>query len=408
MLPVHRFLLLVFAGPLTIAAHVRAQAPLVVTRQGSAIHFEAWRFEEGAGGSYAPLVDMKTVAFYSPIPPATTPFFQTQWTDGFGNLAIPPNYEPTQILVAGPESHEVRVFEWRENSATPGTYTQGNPLTTVRFLGGQILLEPHMFGGLTAGHLNAFLHAHEASLELESYFTSAPEVIQVGFWPVYSTEIAAFLHAETELRIYCPPRAYALGIAPDTDAVGAPKHATVIAHELAHFHLARVWPALATNPFDVGPMRRFSEALSDFYASVVAGTAIIGANLSGASLPRHLTSGVRYPPDPSTNVYHQSLILSGALHDTRRAFLPGSGASPVELRIPQVLATHPQDERDFLVELLRLDDIDGNLANGTPHAWQYWFGFEREHSIPWPTGVARPYIVRLWRAPGRNPLNPVQ
>ncbi|MBK7875292.1 MAG: hypothetical protein IPJ77_06010 [Planctomycetes bacterium] len=401
--PVSAYLLSAVAA-CTVGGRAPAQAPVRVTLNGTSVRIEGYRVREysSSTASYEPLREMAVDAAYLPLPPSTASGLGlTQYADANGEVPIPAGYYPYYFNLAGPRSTRVYVREEHASTSQPTTFTTLNPVVHVNFLSGTPVLTnfPTQNAGIKVGHVSAYLNALEALDALEPWLGPTDQVITVAFRPYDTPTSASMQYSSATLHINCPEGPPWWGVAPDIDGVQAPRHLTVMAHEIAHYLTFLNWNSLGYPGWE-----RFSEGLADFFGAYVAGTHLIGVGMppqgSEPTLPRSVLNYVRYPPVWNQDPHLQGRILSGALWDTRLVLLAQGRLSGLpERRLRNVLALHPLDEPDYLLLLLEEDDDDGNLLNGTPHAYAYWVGFTRNHSIPWPTGVPIPNIARIQRLP---------
>jgi hypothetical protein len=153
------------------------------------------------------------------------------------------------------------------------------------------------------------------------------------------------------------------------------QHADVIYHEYGHgitdFQY-RPW----------GPSGGMHEGFSDFYAATITNDSKIGEGVMGY---RDLNNNLRSPENLQGESHADGMIIGGALWHMRvnlndvplaeslfhyaRYGLPGSPSQP-----------EPQNFLDYLVEVYVVDDDDGDLTNGTPHAAEIAPAFSR-HGI---------------------------
>ncbi len=132
--------------------------------------------------------------------------------------------------------------------------------------------------------------------------------------------------------------------------------ADVVYHEYAH----------AVTQFCYAPFgvpTELGEAFSDYFAASLTEQPRIGVGYRGRdTFLREIESDRVWPQDRSPDPHLEGLILAGALWDLRTAI---GAAADTLFHFARYGAARTMD--DFLVDLLLVDDTDGDLRNGSPH-----------------------------------------
>ncbi len=144
-------------------------------------------------------------------------------------------------------------------------------------------------------------------------------------------------------------------------------YTTVIAHEYGHFVVERLGLQ----------QRSFGEGYSDLLAMLYYNTAAIGHAFYGQNQPPLRSPGVDIVPYPCTEeIHHCGQTLAGAFWTIREAYRSFWGEAGIatanQLFIDWTQITGGGIENDSAhpltaVEILAVDDNDGDIANGTPH-----------------------------------------
>lgn len=156
--------------------------------------------------------------------------------------------------------------------------------------------------------------------------------------------------------------------------------ADVVYHEYAH----------AVTQFCYAPFgvpTELGEAFSDYFAASLTEQPRIGVGYRGRdTFLREIESDRIWPQDRSPDPHLEGLILAGALWDLRTAI---GAAADTLFHFARYGAARTMD--DYLIDLLLVDDLDGDLRNGSPHFGAIVDAF-RAHGIG-------DYSVRLTAAP---------
>jgi hypothetical protein len=152
--------------------------------------------------------------------------------------------------------------------------------------------------------------------------------------------------------------------------------ADVIYHEYGHGVTD-----LQTAPY--GPNGAMHEGFSDYLACTITNQPHVGRgfyiNPPDAYL-RNLDNNMRYPDSLANEPHHDGMIISGALWHTRQALSPyPMGYADSLWHFARYART--QDFEPYFWAYLTEDDDDGDLSNGTPHAWDIFHNFGDRHGI---------------------------
>ncbi|RME56991.1 MAG: hypothetical protein D6795_00310, partial [Deltaproteobacteria bacterium] len=106
---------------------------------------------------------------------------------------------------------------------------------------------------------------------------------------------------------------------------------------------------------------------------------------------RELEPDLYYPTDLTGEVHDNGQVLGSTMWDVRKALVEDgvSGQDLLNLMIGPIADAQALDE--WYDAVVVLDDDDGNLANGTPHACLIWDGFDaHSRGSGWPIPNDRP------------------
>lgn len=139
--------------------------------------------------------------------------------------------------------------------------------------------------------------------------------------------------------------------------VSTARIADVVFHEYGHAVTQYCY-----DPWD--PPGDMNEAFSDYFATTLTDQPRIGNGYFGpGSFLREVDRDRVWPRDASPSIHLQGLILAGALWDLRRDV----GRSVADTLFHYALYGAAGSFDDYLLDLLTVDDDDGDLGNGTPH-----------------------------------------
>ncbi|MEM7164474.1 MAG: dockerin type I repeat-containing protein [Planctomycetota bacterium] len=187
------------------------------------------------------------------------------------------------------------------------------------------------------------------------------ELLSPGFAPAQSPIQATVNFAGNCFASYMP----AFGLTFTSSGGGCPNTAygSVVAHEYFH-HIAFQLGGF-TAPYD--------EAMADVFAAFVLDDPEIGRNFYGPLTNlRHLVGTAQFPSPNPSDPAAEGLPLAQAFWDLRVAFQNQLGVATGEqladeLWLGALLVTSGVIDSSIILDLLELDDDDGNLGNGTPH-----------------------------------------
>jgi hypothetical protein len=144
--------------------------------------------------------------------------------------------------------------------------------------------------------------------------------------------------------------------------------ADVVYHEYTHLATMYAYlPEWAPEPF--------AEAFADYFAASLVNSSLIGQDLFGpGTMLRNLNNNKTWPVDPTCqqSPHCSGLVLSGALWDIRSALINECDNESVAVALADSLfhfmrSAKPLDFQSALIQMLLVDDDDGDLTNGTPH-----------------------------------------
>jgi hypothetical protein len=134
----------------------------------------------------------------------------------------------------------------------------------------------------------------------------------------------------------------------------------VMYHEYAHGITDHVYDVVGDPPGDL------HEAFSDYFASSMTGDPRVGPGILGpGTMFRTIENNLRNPEDYSGEVHIDGTILAGALWDLRQLLLPDVALADSLYHFARY--GFPTSFEDYFIELLTVDDDNGDLGDGTPH-----------------------------------------
>lgn len=137
----------------------------------------------------------------------------------------------------------------------------------------------------------------------------------------------------------------------------------VIYHEYGHGVTDMIYPE-GMLPY-TGQPGAMNEGWSDYFACSITGEPLIGEGglqVSGQPL-RNLDNTLRYPENWSGEVHADGRIFGGALWDLRE--MVGAGVADTLAHFARY--AYAEMWEDYFLDVLILDDDDGDLSNGGPH-----------------------------------------
>jgi Zn-dependent metalloprotease len=136
--------------------------------------------------------------------------------------------------------------------------------------------------------------------------------------------------------------------------------AGVMHHEYGHGITDHTYEAVGDPPGDM------HEGLSDYYAATILNDPRVGPGLVGPGTNfRTIANRWRDPEDRAGEVHWDGTIIAAALWDMRTALLPDVDLADSLFHFARY--GFPYSFEDYFLEVLSVDDNDGNLGNGTPH-----------------------------------------
>jgi hypothetical protein len=158
-------------------------------------------------------------------------------------------------------------------------------------------------------------------------------------------------------------------------------YSTVIYHEYGHFIISMGHPNASGD---------YHEGMADATAALLTADPCLGLEFQGIGTGciRNAVNSVRYPC--SGGVHYCGQVLSGAFWQTYLSMRQRYSGTPAfalqEVRkwyLNSILLRPSGISPQITIDVLTLDDDDGNIYNGTPHYSQINEGFSR-HNLPAP------------------------
>jgi len=147
--------------------------------------------------------------------------------------------------------------------------------------------------------------------------------------------------------------------------------ADVVYHEYGHGVTQHVHPNC---PGDM------HEGFSDYYGCTITNQNLVGRGFTGpGSYLRNLKNTLRYPEDMNGQVHHDGMIIGGALWDIREMMYPDVELADSLFHYARY--GYAGGFVDYFYDVLEVDDDDGNIWNGTPHARIIYIAFGNNHGI---------------------------
>ncbi len=145
--------------------------------------------------------------------------------------------------------------------------------------------------------------------------------------------------------------------------------ADVVYHEYAH--LATMYAYLPEEANYI-----YHEGFSDYFAASIMDTSLIGQGFRGeGTYLRNLVNDLTWPvidPYCAQDDHCLGLLIAGTLWEIREGLIADlgdhdAGVDEADRLYHFMRASRPHDYQDCVVQLLLLDDDDGDVTNGTPH-----------------------------------------
>jgi hypothetical protein len=150
----------------------------------------------------------------------------------------------------------------------------------------------------------------------------------------------------------------------------------VVYHEYGHGLTNQLYQAGGSSDPD-GAMH---EGFSDYIAGAITGQPLIGRGFTGpGTYLRTLDNNRRYPDNWNGESHNDGMILSGALWDLRQMLESRPGYADTLWQYAKY--GYGLDFDSYFWDMLAVDDDDGNIDNGTPHAYEIYHSFGDLHGI---------------------------
>ena len=183
---------------------------------------------------------------------------------------------------------------------------------------------------------------------------------------------------------------------------------TVVYHEYGHFIINKGHPT---------PSGDYHEGIADVTASLLANNACLGQDFRGQDMGclRNAINSVTHPCSGGVHLCGQ--VISGAFWLTKLELEATMGAVPALAHIRSLylnsILLHPSDiNPGVTIDVLTLDDNDGNIFNGTPHYTEIAAGFNPKGltapELEWLTITPINVPGEFWQLPALNNVIPVQ
>ena len=150
--------------------------------------------------------------------------------------------------------------------------------------------------------------------------------------------------------------------------------ADIIYHEYTHLVTEHIYgPGLLVYEGEAGALH---EGYSDFFAASIVNRPSIGEGVFAKGV-RDLNNEIKYPDDFINEVHHDSLMFSGALWNIRESL----GGDETNDLVMKTMKLRPLNFKEFLENLLLIDDNNGDLKDGAPHITTICDAFYLKHGI---------------------------
>lgn len=117
------------------------------------------------------------------------------------------------------------------------------------------------------------------------------------------------------------------------------------------------------------------EGWSDYTAATITDQPLIGRGFYGeGTYLRTVDNDNRYPDDWSGEPHNDGLIIAGALWDLREALAPRTTYCDTLFHYARYY--HSTNYEDYLIDILTVDDDDGDIYNGTPNSHEIYTAFD--------------------------------
>lgn len=158
-------------------------------------------------------------------------------------------------------------------------------------------------------------------------------------------------------------------------------YSSIIYHEYGH--------AVVDGIFPIAQPGAYNEGVSDTCAVLLADDPRVGAEWTTGNALRDVDTQDRsYPLDVGNEIHDAGLIVAGSFWDTYQALIPVLGAGPALEKAREYFLFHiyfltGEISPLLTIDVLLVDDDDGNVLNGTPHRDAIDAGFGA-HGLPAP------------------------
>jgi len=153
--------------------------------------------------------------------------------------------------------------------------------------------------------------------------------------------------------------------------------ADVVYHEYGHGITNLQYSAGGHND----PNGAMHEGFSDFIAGLITDQPLIGRGFYGPNTHlRNLDNDNRFPEDWGGEPHNDGLIIGGALWDLK-LLLDDERPNYVDTLWQYAKYGYSGDFIGYFWDMLVVDDDDGDIDNGTPHAYEIFYAFGDLHGI---------------------------
>ncbi|MEE8143404.1 MAG: hypothetical protein V3T77_09915 [Planctomycetota bacterium] len=261
--------------------------------------------------------------------------------------------------------------------------TVDGPLYTVENNAGP---EGQFLGVLVAGspqiivfnqNPNELATAETAAFQVASRGFFFLEQLSPGFGPAQNPLLIS-VNLEGSCYSFYSPILQVIGFTLSGAVCPNTAYGSVVAHEYFH-HIENYLP-LSTEGY--------AEGIADTFAAYLTGSSLIGPGFYGPGSSLRNLDGISQFPFPSTDPIEQGLPLAESFWHMREKLIDSEGSEAGALLAGQlwlgsVLVGEGVISSDVVLDLLLLDDDDGDLANGTPHFAEITEAFQMHgFSIP--------------------------
>lgn len=148
----------------------------------------------------------------------------------------------------------------------------------------------------------------------------------------------------------------------------------IIYHEFGHGVTGHIYPR-DLMPYIDEP-GSLNEAWSDYFPATIFDDPLMGEDANGGNFIRNLNNNLRYDGNVNPEVHSFSRIISGAMWHSREVL----GAETCDFLFHFARYSLGNQYHDYFVDVLTLDDDNGDITDGTPHYRELYEQFGR-HGI---------------------------